>query len=137
MRRNVALWADPGVAVAEHQIPQQQPRRGPTQQHQDRGRLAGGAAFLSPRLAHRVIDRFRSGPRPDAAAQESIAALSARERDVLALVGAGRANSEVARELYLAEGTVKGYVSAILSKLGAANRVQAATLAHHAEIIAE
>ncbi|WP_235350950.1 response regulator transcription factor [Brevibacterium sp. UCMA 11752] len=116
---------------------QQQSRRGPTQQHQDRGRLAGGAAFLSPRLAHRVIDRFRSGPRPDAAAQESVAALSARERDVLALVGAGRANSEVARELYLTEGTVKGYVSAILSKLGAENRVQAAILAHHAEFIAE
>ncbi|MDN6605884.1 response regulator transcription factor [Brevibacterium sp.] len=99
--------------------------------------VAGGAAFLSPRVAHCVIDRFRSGPRPDAAAQESIAALSTRERDVLALVGAGRANSEVARELYLTEGTVKGYVSAILSKLGAENRVQAAILAHRAGIIPE
>jgi DNA-binding NarL/FixJ family response regulator len=96
---------------------------------------ASGAAYLSPRVAHRVIDRFRSGPQPDAAAQEAIGSLSAREREVLALLGAGRANSEVAQQLYLTEGTVKGYVSSILTKLGAENRVQAAILAHRAGLV--
>ena len=96
---------------------------------------ASGAAYLSPRVAQRVIDRFRSGPQPEAAAQEAIGSLSAREREVLALLGAGRANSEVAQQLYLTEGTVKGYVSAILTKLGAENRVQAAILAHRAGLV--
>ena len=99
--------------------------------------VAAGAAYLSPRVAQRVIDRFRSGPSPDAEARSRIDELSERERDVLALLGAGKANSEVARELFLTEGTVKGYVSAILAKLGAANRVQAAILAHRAGIIAD
>lgn len=99
--------------------------------------VAAGAAYLSPRVAQRVIDQFRSGPSPDAAARSRIDALSERERDVLALLGAGKANSEVARELFLTEGTVKGYVSAILAKLGAANRVQAAILAHRAGIITD
>lgn len=99
--------------------------------------VAAGAAYLSPRVAQRVIDRFRSGPSPDAEARSRIDELSERECDVLALLGAGKANSEVARELFLTEGTVKGYVSAILAKLGAANRVQAAILAHRAGIIAD
>lgn len=99
--------------------------------------VSAGAAYLSPRVAQRVIDRYRSGPIPDASARSRIDVLSERERDVLALLGAGKANSEVARELFLTEGTVKGYVSAILAKLGAANRVQAAILAHRAGIIAD
>lgn len=94
-----------------------------------------GAAYLSPRIAHRVIDQWRSGPRPDAEAAARIAGLSVREREVLALVGAGCTNAEVAARLYLTEGTVKGYVSAILTKLGAENRVQVAILAHRAGLV--
>jgi DNA-binding NarL/FixJ family response regulator len=59
-------------------------------------------------------------------------ALTPRERDVLALVGAGRSNQEIARALHLSEGTVKAHVSAILLRLDAKNRVQAAITAYEA-----
>ncbi|RBP61696.1 LuxR family two component transcriptional regulator [Brevibacterium sanguinis] len=98
--------------------------------------VAGGAAYLSPRVAHRVIDRLRAGPRPDAEAQSRVEPLSPREREVLALIGAGCSNAEVAARLFLTEGTVKGYVSSILTKLEAENRVQAAILAHRAGLVA-
>src|SRR5699024_12309418 len=86
---------------------------------------ASGAAYLSPRVAHRVIDRFPSGPQPAAAAQEAIGPLSAREREVLALLGEGRASAGVAQTLYPTEGTGKGYVSSTMTHRGADNRAPA------------
>ncbi|WP_280527382.1 response regulator transcription factor [Ruania zhangjianzhongii] len=94
--------------------------------------VADGAAYLSPRVAHRVIGALRGGPAPSPDATERIAGLTDREREVLTLVGAGSSNAEIARRLYLTEGTVKGYVSAILAKVGADNRVKAAILAYEA-----
>jgi DNA-binding NarL/FixJ family response regulator len=55
--------------------------------------------------------------------------LTAREYDVLALIGRGKSNREIAADLHLTEGTVKGYVSSILSKLNVADRTQAALYA--------
>ena len=60
-----------------------------------------------------------------AAAKERIAALKPREREVLALVGAGLSNAEIGERLFLVEGTVKAYVSAVLNRLELRNRVQA------------
>jgi DNA-binding NarL/FixJ family response regulator len=95
--------------------------------------VAGGAAFLSPAVARRVIGSYReAGLGRTADARRRVAALTDRERDVLALLGAGYANAEIARTLYLVEGTVKAHVSSILTKLDARNRVQAAVLAHEA-----
>ncbi|WP_410665271.1 response regulator [Amycolatopsis sp. lyj-84] len=98
-----------------------------------------GDAVLSPRIAKQVIDRFRD---TDAANAESVArarrklgALTARERDVLVRVGRGLGNAEIAADLRLSNGTVKIHVSHILAKLGCANRVQAAILAHDAGIL--
>jgi DNA-binding NarL/FixJ family response regulator len=54
---------------------------------------------------------------------------------VLALVGSGRSNAEIARRLYLVEGTVKAYVSAVLTRLGVKNRVQAAIVAYEAGLV--
>lgn len=94
---------------------------------------AEGAAFLSPRVAQRVILAWTSArPSGAAAARERISALSDREREVLALVGAGMSNAAIAGELFLVEGTVKAYVSQILTRLDVRNRVQAALLAHEA-----
>jgi DNA-binding NarL/FixJ family response regulator len=98
--------------------------------------VADGAAYLSPRIAHRVITRMggarlaRSGP-----ARRRIKALTPREQEVLALVGEGLSNRDIAGRLHLSEGTVKGHVSAILLGLGARNRVQAAILAYEAGLI--
>ncbi|WP_073261004.1 response regulator [Cryptosporangium aurantiacum] len=98
---------------------------------------AEGAAFLSPKVAHRVIATWTAGRTGRAAAaRERIAELTEREREVLSLVGAGLSNADIARRLFLVEGTVKAYVSAILSRLGVKNRVQAALLAHEAGLAA-
>ncbi len=100
---------------------------------------AAGEAVLSPRIAQQVIDRFRDADAADAdnaaRARRRIEALTARELDVLVRVGRGLGNAEIAGELRLSNGTVKIHVSRILAKLGCANRVQAAILAHDAGIL--
>ena len=98
--------------------------------------VAAGAAYLSPRVAHRVITdlaglRLGAG----AAARARLERLTDREREVLALVGAGLSNAEIAGRLFLVEGTVKAYVSSLLSRLGVRNRVQAAILAYEAGLV--
>ncbi len=99
--------------------------------------VSGGGAYLSPDIARRVIAPYREGDRARSAeARESAAALTDREREVLALLAAGASNAEIGAQLHLVEGTVKGYVSAILAKLGVRNRVEAAVLAYRAGIVA-
>lgn len=95
--------------------------------------VASGAAFLSPAIAHRVINNYQhAGPGRATDARRRIDGLTERERDVLTLLGTGHTNAEIARTLYLVEGTVKAHVSSILIKLDARNRVQAAVLAYQA-----
>ncbi|RKT89063.1 DNA-binding response regulator, NarL/FixJ family, contains REC and HTH domains [Saccharopolyspora antimicrobica] len=98
--------------------------------------VSEGAAYLSPKVAARVISNF-GGDRMLRAerARAAVAGLSDRERQVLALLGAGRSNQEIARELFLVEGTIKSYVSTILNRLGVRNRVRAAIIAHEADLI--
>jgi DNA-binding NarL/FixJ family response regulator len=95
--------------------------------------VADGAAYLSPRIAQRLVAEVRGGrlSRP-ADARARIAALTGREREVLALLGEGLSNQGIARRLTLSEGTVKAHVSGILQALDVANRTQAAILAHEA-----
>ncbi|WP_088979636.1 response regulator [Micromonospora coxensis] len=94
--------------------------------------VADGGAYLSPRVARRVIelngDRMARVP----AARDRTAGLTDREREVLGLVGAGLSNAEIARRLYLTEGTVKGYLTSIFTRLDVRNRVQAAIIAYEA-----
>ncbi|WP_309102831.1 response regulator transcription factor [Microbacterium sp.] len=98
--------------------------------------VAAGGAYLSPAIARRVIAPYRDKDRVrDAEAREAVTRLTDRERAVLALVGAGASNAEIGRRLHLVEGTVKGYVSAVLVKLGVRNRVEAAVLAHRADLV--
>ena len=84
---------------------------------------------IDPQVAGKILDhvtRQPSLPYPD---QKLISQLSEREREVLRLLAEGLGNSEIAGTLFLSEGTVKNYVSIIFSKLGVADRTQAAILA--------
>ena len=80
-----------------------------------------GESYLESGAAATVIEAIRAPARRDT--------LSARERDVLRLVAAGRANKEIAAALSISERTVKFHVTSIMNKLGAANRAAAAALA--------
>lgn len=98
--------------------------------------IADGGAYLAPQVAARVLATLHTGSLgPKSGARSRVRSLSDRERDVLALVGAGLSNATIAKQLNLVEGTVKGHVSAILTRLGLDNRVQAAILAHEAGIV--
>ncbi|GAA2783860.1 response regulator transcription factor [Crossiella cryophila] len=98
--------------------------------------VAEGAAYLSPKVAHRVLTELSGGLMArGAAAREQTGRLTEREREVLAFLGGGLSNAEIARRLHLVEGTVKAYVSTILSRLGVRNRVQAAILAYEAGLV--
>ncbi len=100
--------------------------------------VADGAAYLSPRIAQRVITQLSGGKLERIApAKARVADLTPRERDVLALVGTGLSNQEIASRLHLSEGTVKGHVSAILLRLEVRNRVQAAITAYEAGLVDE
>jgi DNA-binding NarL/FixJ family response regulator len=101
--------------------------------------VADGAAYLSPAVAQKVIAELSGGGGGRLAraahAREQAEALTPREREVLALVGAGLSNAEIAGKLYLVEGTVKAYVSTVLTRLGVKNRVQAAIIAYEAGLV--
>ncbi|ONI70957.1 DNA-binding response regulator [Actinosynnema sp. ALI-1.44] len=94
--------------------------------------VADGAAFLSPRVAKRVIDQL---PRSNSGARDRISVLTPRETEVLALLGSGLSNADIAARVHIVEGTVKAHVSAILGRLGVRNRVQAAILAYQAGLV--
>lgn len=97
--------------------------------------VADGGAYLSPQVARRVIDLGGGWMARGPAARDLTSALTEREREVLALVGAGLSNAEIGRRLFLVEGTVKGYLSTIFTRLGVRNRVQAAIVAYEAGLV--
>jgi DNA-binding NarL/FixJ family response regulator len=86
----------------------------------------GGVAIAAPVLRE-LVEHIRTEPEPPPRGDP--VRLADRELEVLRLLVAGRNNAEIARELSLGIGTVKGYVAGILRKLGAANRVEAAVAA--------
>lgn len=97
--------------------------------------LAAGGSMLSPAVTRTVIGGYVEGGGPDATALAQVRSLTGRELDVLALLAEGLANAEIADRLFLGTGTVKDHISAILAKLGATNRVQAAVIAHRAGLV--
>ncbi len=90
--------------------------------------VAAGGALIEPSVARKVLAEFARLPHVPPAARE--AHLTAREREILRLIAQGLSNKQIAARLFLAEGTVKNYVSSILDKLGVDDRTQAAVWAH-------
>lgn len=88
-------------------------------------RVAAGQSMLDPALTRQVLERVRSG----STSQPRIAGLTGQEQRILDLIGEGLTNREIAVRMYLAEKTVKNYVSSMLSKLGVSSRTQAALYA--------
>ncbi|MEV4465771.1 response regulator transcription factor [Micromonospora echinofusca] len=92
--------------------------------------VARGEGFIAPAVTRRLITAFAATtPAPSAATRGAVDALTPRERDVLACLGLGLSNQQVADRLALAESTTKTHVSRILAKLDLRSRVQAAILA--------
>jgi DNA-binding NarL/FixJ family response regulator len=86
-----------------------------------------GEALLDPAVTQRVFQEVRRAVKEEEAS--AFASLSQQERHVLLLVSEGKTNREIAKILFLGEGTVRNYVSSILSKLGVSNRAEAAAYA--------
>ncbi|MGF0118494.1 response regulator [Promicromonospora sp. Marseille-Q5078] len=95
---------------------------------------AAGEPTLSPRVAEQLIAAVTEGSAPEGrrAAAAQVGTLTDREREVALAVARGLSNAEIAAELYMSVPTVKTHVSRILTKLDAANRVQAAITVHDA-----
>jgi DNA-binding NarL/FixJ family response regulator len=89
---------------------------------------ARGESVLQPSVAAKVVARVAQLPEPAADAPAS--PLSERELEVLRHLAGGRSNREIARALFLTEGTVKNHVTSVLAKLGVRDRTQAALRAH-------
>jgi DNA-binding NarL/FixJ family response regulator len=88
-------------------------------------RVAAGQSLLDPTITAKVLDRLRRGPEDD----PGIAQLTDQERRVLDLLAEGLTNRQIGERLYLAEKTVKNYVSNLLTKLGMHRRTEAAVYA--------
>jgi two-component system, NarL family, response regulator DevR len=88
-------------------------------------RVAAGQSLLDPNVTERVLERLRNGPAQD----ERLARLSEQERKILDLIAEGLTNRQIGERLFLAEKTVKNYVSNLLSKLGMERRTEAAVFA--------
>lgn len=87
--------------------------------------VAAGGSMLDPRMTATVIQRLREPPTGD----NPVASLSDQERRVFDLIGDGLTNRQIGEQMFLAEKTVKNYVSGVLAKLGMQRRTQAAALA--------
>ncbi|MGQ0632766.1 MAG: response regulator [Sporichthyaceae bacterium] len=84
--------------------------------------VAAGKSLLDPAVTGRLLDRLRDGAPTD----PRLASLTEREREILALIADGMTNRQIGERLFLAEKTVKNYVSTMLAKLGMERRTQAA-----------
>src|SRR5689334_10281372 len=88
-------------------------------------RVAAGQSLIDPALTAKVLERVRKGP----SVAPELAELTDQERKLLGLIAEGLTNRQIGEQMFLAEKTVKNYVSSILAKLGLERRTQAAVLA--------
>jgi len=97
--------------------------------------LARGDALLSPSFTRRLIADFASRPEPIQPNDERVAVLTAREREVVALVAMGLSNGEIAEELVLSPATARTHVSRAMVKLGSRDRSQLVVFAYNSGLV--
>ncbi|HXM57969.1 MAG TPA: response regulator transcription factor [Candidatus Dormibacteraeota bacterium] len=97
--------------------------------------VAGGEALLSPSVTRRIIATFAGRPSQRRVSARELQSLTEREREVLALVGRGRTNDEIAGELFVSPATVKTHVSRVMSKLYARDRAQLVVAAYESGLV--
>lgn len=97
--------------------------------------VAAGQGLLSPAVTRTVIEEFARLKAPEAVGAERLAALTDREREVMALVAAGLTNDEIGRELFMSPLTAKTHVSRAMAKLGARDRAQLVVLAYETGLV--
>ncbi|MEV4474891.1 response regulator transcription factor [Nonomuraea sp. NPDC049504] len=97
--------------------------------------LADGGTLVSPSITERLLRAVHRGRPPAGEPPAKVQPLTERELEVLRLIAEGCSNREIAEALFLAEGTVKNYVSALLAKLGARDRTNAVLRALHENVL--
>jgi DNA-binding NarL/FixJ family response regulator len=98
--------------------------------------VAAGESLLSPRATRALIGRYLSAPdRAPAAAPDSLAMLTEREREVVALVALGLSNEDIAQRLFVSPLTAKTHVNRAMSKLGARDRAQLVVAAYQSGLV--
>jgi DNA-binding NarL/FixJ family response regulator len=97
--------------------------------------VAAGEALLAPRITRRLIGQFTAARTAQDAADDRLAVLTHREREVLALVGRGLSNEEIAGELTLSPATARTHVSRAMVKLGARDRAQLVVVAYQTGLV--
>ena len=96
--------------------------------------VAAGDALLSPSITRRVVETFASGPAPASPAR--LDELTEREREIVALVGTGLSNHEIAETLIISPATARTHVSRAMGKLGARDRAQLVVFAYESGLVA-
>ena len=92
-------------------------------------RVGAGESLLDPEMVEKLFERLRSGPRTD----PLLAKLSDQELEIVHHIADGKTNKEIAQAMFLAEKTVKNYVSSLLAKMGMSRRSEAAAYVGRAE----
>ncbi|WP_223166506.1 response regulator transcription factor [Nonomuraea sp. SYSU D8015] len=97
--------------------------------------VAAGEALLAPRVTRRLIGQFTARRTAARAAEDRLAVLTEREREVLALVGQGLSNHEIGAQLFLSPATARTHVSRAMAKLGARDRAQLVVIAYQTGLV--
>jgi DNA-binding NarL/FixJ family response regulator len=96
--------------------------------------VAAGDTLLTPSVTRRLVEAYVPPPRPEQPAPE-LAPLTARETEILRLVGTGRSNAAIAQTLYVSEATVKTHLTRLMSKLDLSSRAQVVVTAYETGLL--
>ncbi|MGW7067427.1 response regulator transcription factor [Streptomyces sp. NPDC054855] len=97
--------------------------------------VAAGDGLIAPSVTRRLIKEFADRPQPNSRPRGNITGITDREREVLTLVGRGLSNTEIAAELSLSVATAKTYLTRLLAKLDARDRVQLVIIAYETGLV--